>query len=101
MVPSSLSADIVYELCDAVPVRRSLGEKLLLLFDIWQGTMSAEPPVEHRVIVRDEGLVVYRVKTDSAAAYIEARKSISQNLQNLTVSEFETEYGIRPIPRQT
>ena len=100
-MPSSRPANTVYELCDAVPVRRALGAKLLLLLDIWQGTISAEPPVEHRVIVRDEGLVVYRVKTDSAAAYIEARKSISQNLQNLTVSEFETEYSIRTDPPPT
>jgi hypothetical protein len=69
-------------------------ERVVLLFDVLTGTLSSQPPMEHRVKVRRTGEVVYRVKTDSDPAFHEARASITRDLERLTIDEFNEQYGL-------
>lgn len=94
-VAEGTRAASVYELSDPVPARRDLIEWVVLLFDAVMGTLSAQPPMEHRVKVRRTGEVVYRVKTDSDPAFNEARTSISRDLDRLSIDEFNEQYGLK------
>ena len=88
-------AGSLYELCEPVPARRNIVEWVVLLFDAVQGTVSAQPPMEHRVKVRTTGEVVYRVKIDSNPAFNEARSSIARDLDQLTIDDFNEQYGLK------
>ena len=85
-----------YELCDPVPVKRDLIARLVLLLEVaTSGASSAQPPMEHRVKVRSTGEIVYRVTTESDLAFNEARASISRDLNQLTIDEFNEQYGLK------
>jgi len=94
-VIESSRAGAEYELAEPLRVRRGLGGWLLFILDAMSLAVPADSKVEHQVKVRRGGAVVYRVRTESGLAYEEARRSITNDLEQLSVEEFDTQYGIR------
>ena len=94
-VAAGTRAASAYELCDAVPVKRDLIARMVLLFKVATGAVWTQPPMEHRVKVRSTGEIVYRVTTESDLAFNEARASISRDLNQLSIDEFNEQYGLK------
>ena len=94
-VADGTRASSAYELCDAVPVKRDLIARVVLLFEVATGAVWTQPPMEHRVKVRSTGEIVYRVTTESDLAFTEARASISRDLDRLSIDEFNEQYGLK------
>ena len=77
-------------------VKRDLIARVLLLLEgVTTGAAWTQPPMEHRVKVRSTGEIVYRVTTESDLAFNEARESISRDLDQLTIDEFNEQYGLK------
>ena len=95
-VAGGTRAASAYELGDPVRVKRDLIARVLLLLEgVTTGAAWTQPPMEHHVKVRSTGEIVYRVTTESDLAFNEARASISRDLDQLTIDEFNEQYGLK------
>ncbi len=98
MLPAELPASSRYAVCEPVSPRfwmvKAIGA--LIAGALLQGDPGYRGGSRYRVRDRKSGAYVYQVTTSRGGLDAgEAERSLAEDLEHLSVSEFEKQYGIR------
>lgn len=84
-----------YEQCEPTPIHESW---FRVVVDVLLSKGPVDAAVAHQIKDRQDGQIVYEVKTYSAIPFRTAQESIAHDIASLTVDEFRSEYGIGSDP---